>query len=158
MWKMPEIGHTKAYCYHSPRCVKCAGTHRTTNCPRKERSDQVKCVLCSGNHPTNYKGCTVYKELQQRTFPLLRSKPDRTPLITQPQTSPRPDLSYAAALAPKQQRFETANPPTRQMHPQQQHISPQTNDIHELKTVMKQLMEQMSIMLHLLTTVVTKLS
>ena len=26
--------HTQAYCYHSPRCVKCAGNHSTKHCPR----------------------------------------------------------------------------------------------------------------------------
>jgi hypothetical protein len=121
--KCQRYGHTKAYCYHNPRCVKCAGTHSTTNCPSKERSDQVKCVLCSGNHPANYKGCTVYKELQL-TIPSLRPKPDRTPVLAQSQTYTRPDLSYAPVLAPHQQRFETANPSTRQLHTSLQHIYP----------------------------------
>jgi hypothetical protein len=26
----------------------------------------MRCALCTGNHPANYKGCTVYKNLQQR--------------------------------------------------------------------------------------------
>jgi hypothetical protein len=48
--------HTKNYCHLKSRCVKCAGSHGTTQCPRKERSSDVRCVLCGGNHPANYKG------------------------------------------------------------------------------------------------------
>lgn len=64
-----EYGHTQKFCHRQPRCVKCAGSHHTSECPRKERSDKVKCILCDGNHPANYKGCTVYKELQKLKYP-----------------------------------------------------------------------------------------
>lgn len=37
-----------------------------------ERKD-LKCALCSENHPANYKGCKVYKELQQKQYPKLRT-------------------------------------------------------------------------------------
>ena len=30
--KCQRYGHTQAYCYHSPRCVKCAGNHTTKHC------------------------------------------------------------------------------------------------------------------------------
>lgn len=69
-----QYGHTKSYCNKSPRCVKCALNHWTQNCPKKERSDDVVCVNCGENHPANYKGCTVYKQLRQRMFPALRRK------------------------------------------------------------------------------------
>jgi len=37
-----------------------AGDHLTSNCPRKVKSKNIKCVLCKGNHPANYKGfCSV---------------------------------------------------------------------------------------------------
>jgi hypothetical protein len=65
-----RYGHTKKYCNLKPRCVKCAVYHLTTDCPRKERSPNVKCVLCKGNHPANYKGCVVYKDLQKKTLHL----------------------------------------------------------------------------------------
>jgi len=32
--KCQRYGHTQAYCYHSPRCVKCAGSHLTKQCSR----------------------------------------------------------------------------------------------------------------------------
>jgi hypothetical protein len=36
-----RYGHTKNYCHLKPRCVKCAGSHSTTQCPRKERSSDI---------------------------------------------------------------------------------------------------------------------
>jgi hypothetical protein len=46
----------------------------TNQCHQKERSSAVRCVLCSGNHPANYKGCAVYKGVQKKTYPPLRLK------------------------------------------------------------------------------------
>lgn len=66
--------HTKRFCHRRPRCVKCAEEHLILDCPRKGRSDQVKCVLCNGNHPANYKRCAVFKEIQKVKFPPLRSR------------------------------------------------------------------------------------
>lgn len=58
-----RYGHIKHFCHRSPRCVKCAGDHTTKTCHMKEKFDHVKCVLCNGNHPANYEGCMIYKEL-----------------------------------------------------------------------------------------------
>jgi hypothetical protein len=46
-------GHTKSYCSHSPRCVKCGETY-----PTKTRTKSPDLL--------NYKYCAIYKELQQR--------------------------------------------------------------------------------------------
>jgi hypothetical protein len=59
-----RYGHTKNYCHLHPRCVNCAGDHFSLHCQRKDRSSAVRCVLCDGNNPVNYKGCTVYKDLK----------------------------------------------------------------------------------------------
>jgi hypothetical protein len=63
-----RYGHTKNYCHLKPRCVKCAGDHLTKKYHQKEISTDVRCVLCGGNHPVNYKGYTVYKDLQKKTY------------------------------------------------------------------------------------------
>ena len=57
-----------------PKCVKCAENHQTANCPKKFRTPDVRCALCDGNHPANYKGCTVYHSLRKAKFP-----PPQTP-------------------------------------------------------------------------------
>jgi len=82
-----RYNHTKAFCHRSPRCVKCAGGHNTSNCNRTERSESVKCVLCNGNHPANYKGCAVYRETYQKMYPTPRIK---TFTASQPQSLPLP--------------------------------------------------------------------
>lgn len=42
---------------------------------KKEKTTPATCVLCQGQHPANYKGCIVFKEMQNRKFPPLRSQP-----------------------------------------------------------------------------------
>ena len=69
-----KYGHTKSFCHRKPKCIKCAGDHFSIDCPRKTRSDSVKCALCDGNHPANYKGCRVYQELQKSKYSPLRKK------------------------------------------------------------------------------------
>nr|XP_022914621.1 alpha-tocopherol transfer protein-like [Onthophagus taurus] len=45
------------------RCVKCAGEHWTNKCT-KAKEIPAKCFNCGENHPANYRGCIVIKELQ----------------------------------------------------------------------------------------------
>jgi len=63
-----EYGHSKTYCAHPPRCVRCATQHPSSTCS-KPRESPAKCVLCKGDHPANYKGCQVHKELQKLRHP-----------------------------------------------------------------------------------------
>jgi len=60
-----QYGHTKAYCGYEPRCVRCGADHLSPDCPNS-RDVPPKCALCSGNHPANYRGCTIHKDLQRR--------------------------------------------------------------------------------------------
>ena len=68
-----EYGHTKTYCAHTPRCVRCAEHHPTSTC-QKPLNLPAKCALCQGEHPANYKGCQIHKELQKLRNPNSRSK------------------------------------------------------------------------------------
>lgn len=61
-----QYGHSKNYCMRPYRCVKCAQSHKTSDCPKKDRNTPAKCTLCEGAHPANYKGCTVYREILKR--------------------------------------------------------------------------------------------
>ena len=60
-----QYGHTKAYCGYHPKCVRCGDDHLSPDCPNT-RDAPPKCALCSGNHPANYRGCTIHKDLQRR--------------------------------------------------------------------------------------------
>jgi hypothetical protein len=55
-------GHSKSYFTRPYKCVKCGGTHMTTDC-QKSKDTPAKYALCSGGHTANYKGCTVYRYL-----------------------------------------------------------------------------------------------
>uniref|UniRef100_A0A1B0DJ48 Uncharacterized protein n=1 Tax=Phlebotomus papatasi TaxID=29031 RepID=A0A1B0DJ48_PHLPP len=57
-----------------PKCVKCLGSHLSSECNRKERDTDVKCTNCSGSHPANYKGCPAYRELRKKLYPALRQR------------------------------------------------------------------------------------
>lgn len=54
-------GHTKTYCSHKARCVKCGDEHLSNMCS-KENNLPAKCALCAGAHTSSYKGCPVYKK------------------------------------------------------------------------------------------------
>jgi hypothetical protein len=141
----------------APQCVKYAGTHFTSQCLRKDKSD-VTCVLCNGNHPANYKGCTVYKDLQKRTFLPLR----RNQEVKHPHALPHPHItptsSYATAVKSPTIPPQTVDSlPEQEITHRQQPYPPQT-DIQELKTMLKGFMEQMGTMINLLTTLVSKLA
>ena len=124
-----------------PRCVKWAGLHATAECRRKVNSKDVKCVLCEGNHPANYKGCNVYKELQQKTFPSLIKKHIIASKNVIIDSKIKPGTFYAQIVAP------TIEKPT-----------DQSNEITELKSMLKMIMEQMSAMFSVLNTVLSKMA
>ena len=63
-----DYGHTKSYCGYQARCVRCGALHSSSACPNP-RDAAPKCALCSGDHPSSYKGCSVFKDLQQRNKP-----------------------------------------------------------------------------------------
>lgn len=59
-----EYGHSKRYCAYPPRCVRCGEHHPSTSCV-KTRDTPATCALCKGDHPANYKGCQIYKQIFQ---------------------------------------------------------------------------------------------
>lgn len=67
--------HIQKEQFHNAQDVKDLGTQKTaakgfhtTESPRKVRDDQVKFLNCEKNHPTNYRNCIVYKQLQQKLY------------------------------------------------------------------------------------------
>lgn len=161
--------HTKNFCHRQPRCVKCAEDHDTKDCPKRDRSDFVKCVLCEGNHPANYKGCTVYKDLQRQTFPPLRNKESHQNAPNENRREKR-DLNHEQSENISQHvrsEHQLQIPLTTNLKNSYSHITKngtvdtkhnQNSDISELKNMMRNLMQQMTTMLNLLTTLVAKMS
>ncbi|XP_037942832.1 uncharacterized protein LOC119675697 [Teleopsis dalmanni] len=141
-----RYGHTKHFCNHMPRCVKCPENHLSSDCPRKSPGNDVWCVLCEGNHPANYKGCTVYKQLQKKAFPALRRK-----ITTDTERQQNTKLNVTSQTYANVVKSNNINT--------QEHVnSAQQNDFPELKSMLKTVMEQMSSMLNLLTAFVANTS
>jgi hypothetical protein len=132
-----RYGHTKKFCHRKPRCVKCAGEHLTSECSRKVRSESVKCVLCGGNHPANYRGCNVYKQLQQTKFPRPR-----------PTTMRNNNTSYAQAASNSDDKKQTSTNTSSNNN---------NNSNVDLLDLLKQLMVQLTTMSNILTQMITSL-
>lgn len=143
-----RYGHTKNFCQRNYRCVKCAEHHETANCPRNTKDNSVKCVNCMENHPANYRGCKVHKDLQQKLYPKLREK--ITVTTTNSVRLVNTDNTYAQVTAMP----NISNNPNGATNIQQS----QSNDLTELKNMMRDLITQMGTIMNLITTLVTKLS
>jgi len=63
-----DYGHSKTYCRKPYNCVKCGKSHDSQTCT-KPKDTPATCALCNGNHPANYKGCTVYRDLKAKRYP-----------------------------------------------------------------------------------------
>jgi hypothetical protein len=59
-----NYGHTRTYCNRTPRCVRCGQAHVSDMC-EKPKDTPATCALCGKDHPANYRGCAVHKELQK---------------------------------------------------------------------------------------------
>jgi len=84
-----QYGHTKSYCNHQPKCVRCGENHTSDQCS-KSKDLPAKCALCSKAHPANYRGCTVHKDLQRfrkKQQPITISRPTTENFDT-PQVQP----------------------------------------------------------------------
>jgi hypothetical protein len=55
---------SKTYCSHPPRCVSCAANNPSSSC-NKTKDQRPICTLCGKNYSTNYRGCTLHKDLQK---------------------------------------------------------------------------------------------
>jgi Associated with zinc fingers. len=154
-----NYGHTKAYCTRPYACVKCGGAHSSVSCA-KTRETPAICALCEGSHPANYKGCTVYKDLQNlrnNSRPTAHRTHDDQTHVNSHQTRPvTQDISYSRVLQsntnhPGQnqpQAYRTNNPEV------DSNISLSTF-LREFKTMFNQLIQSM--MMNMLSTIISKL-
>jgi hypothetical protein len=102
----------------------------TNPCHKKERSSYVTCVLCGGTHRANYKGCTVYKDLQKKTYPPLSSKIYTTSAQIKQTLCTQPGVSYARVT---KQKFHVPTNIEQEAHIKQSHQ--QTICMQELKNM-----------------------
>lgn len=163
-----QYGHSKNNCLRPYRCVKCAKSHNTIDCPIKDKNTPATCALCLENHPANYKGCSVYKEIRDRKHNsknrFTRNTPHQKPtettsspqsetqLNTEDKTQNKPTYrTYSEAT--KQQPLPSSNdtePSTQKDNYLQSIIIKQTEKIDQLIT-------QLGTLLSLVTMLVGKI-
>lgn len=162
-----EYGHSKAYCFKPYNCVKYGDQHDTREC-QKPKNTPAKCALCDGDHPANYKGCSVYKDLIQKRS--LRQKPNK--ITNPPRHSTAQTEPLKAKVNEQQNYYRSYADATRNRHTymnEQQSHGPQEQQSQELgtkliqfleefKSMFSQLMNQNSMILNLLTSVIKKLN
>lgn len=151
-----SYGHTRAYCSYPSRCVKCGENHPTQTCKKTPETPAI-CTLCNGNHPANYKGCTVHKELQNRrrqSFNSTNSNQQKQPLLRPTHPSSLPTTNQQLNSHYRTYANVTGNDTT-QNQSQDQHVPNIGNDVFfkfldEFKSVINPLIA-------LLTSVISKL-
>ena len=157
MHALSEIWTYKNYCRNSPKCVKCAEQHLTSECPRKVQDDAVKCANCRDQHPANYRGCSVYKKLQ--LYPKLGDRYVPQNPTTAGACKPIPPATtYAQAV---KQQPNTQHNPSPHTHststPTPQTITTRPPyELSELQSMMKNIMDQMSTLISLILMLVSK--
>lgn len=167
-----NYGHTKTYCTRPYSCVKCGGDHSSISCT-KDRNTPATCALCQGSHPANYKGCTVYKDLQ--SFRMKQHPNQRQPNSgsqsfvdnNAPHSIPQRSthhVSYASAA-----RVNLDQPSTSQATqstnfgtnlntiPENTKVITLTSFLNEFKAMFNQMINQNSMIMTMLNTVINKL-
>lgn len=156
--KCQEYGHSKSYCSYPPRCVRCGAQHPSSTC-QKSRDTPAKCALCNGDHPANYRGCHIHKELQKLRHPNPKGTKNQTPFstlkTTQDNQNTPPPNSTSPTSSPTTHQRTYANATASQDPPSalSSHADTSTmlnNFLNEFKTIINPL-------LSLLTTVLNKL-
>ena len=62
-YKCQGFNHVAKDCKKDQKCVRCAGPHKSTDCPDKNKETLiVKCSNCNGNHVAASKECSKFKE------------------------------------------------------------------------------------------------
>jgi hypothetical protein len=167
-------GHSKTYCTKPYQCVKCGGQHDSKDCT-KPRHQPAKCALCGEDHPANYKGSSVYKNLvatrsnQTRVANVYQQHPasylnHQRPTITPPTSNkqPPPHLNSFNTNIPVQSGQYTYAQITKNNQTsvlEQPTLAEQLAAyLNEFKTMFSQLISQNSMILNLLTTFISKLN
>lgn len=158
-----QYGHSKNNCMRPYRCVKCGEGHKTSECPKKDRNSPAKCALCSCDHPANYKGCQVYKEILSR-----KMKPRSIPTDKFPVGTIRANTIPESTTLPQRNTYHRSEKSYSDIVAGRAYDPPRDNS-HQNATAMEQLLikqnekidlllQQISSLMGLLTNVITKLA
>jgi hypothetical protein len=120
----------------------------------------TKDALCGGNHPASYKGCEVYKNLQQnrdKSFNQLTHRPIQPKInVHDTQTKPPTQMPFAP-----QTSYTTSHKTSNHPHIKPakiSYISPIINLPHRVKIMFNQLINQNNMVLSLRKTVINRIT
>lgn len=160
-----QYGHTKNYCMRPYRCVKCAQPHKTADCPKRDRNTPAKCALCLGDHPANYKGCEVYKEILARKTnkPTYTKQKVNSEIVANPTTEILPQINLERTRPTevtdinKRQRYNDTLRGINNNNNEDKPTSTRTIEEMFLKQTEKMdlILQQMSTLISLITTLVS---
>lgn len=94
-FRCQQFGHGSSNCKLTPRCVKCAEPHLTTDCAYVKDQHTPKCANCSENHTANYTKCAKRTDYITKTQD--RAKTNQPKKFSK--TSLRPGISFADATS-----------------------------------------------------------
>jgi hypothetical protein len=160
-----QYGHTMTYCNRPFVCVKCGGTHATLSC-KKTRDTPAKCALCNGPQLANYKGREFYHRLAKRPYNANNrrnvqhntSSPTRN--CTNPNNNPTISPNRTQTPAHIQHNLSYANVArgNTNQEPYNENNSTILNKcLEEFEAMFQQLVQQNSMVLNMLTTLISKI-
>lgn len=145
-------GHTRSYCNHTPRCVRCGLEHESIECT-KDRSSPAKCALCHGSHPANYKGCKTHIDLKKKLSQFKNNtwnNKNQHPTSSNGINQDRPHQIYS-------QNFPHLNSESPLPHSQTNNLNPNQDLTTQLSSFINDLKALINPLVSLLTTVIEKL-
>ncbi|GFW49921.1 hypothetical protein TNCV_2315031 [Trichonephila clavipes] len=81
------------------RCLKCGESHRTSDCPIREKIVNPVCINCNKTgHMANWSQCEEFPKRKPKKGETVRNRNTITE-INKPSNPVKPNLSFAAALS-----------------------------------------------------------
>ncbi|GFX42211.1 nucleic-acid-binding protein from transposon X-element [Trichonephila clavipes] len=105
------FNHSSKNCFMHTRCLKCGESHRTNECPIKDKIQNPVCINCNKTgHMANWSQCEEFPKKKPRKGETMRNR--NTPTESN-KTSKKvtPTLSFAAALSGTAKQKSTPGTP-----------------------------------------------
>lgn len=153
-----QYGHTKTYCNRPFVCVKCGGSHSTLSC-KKNKDVPARCALCDGPHPANYKGCEFYHKLlkPQNSNNRLNIQSHQIP-SHETISHPIPNIQRTTIGQQKISYGEATRGSENITQPKEDPLTTTLNRfLEEFKIMFNQLIQQNSMVLNMLSTLINKM-
>ena len=67
-------------CIKEQKCVRCAGAHKSTECPDKDKASlKLKCSYCNGDNVASYRECPKFKDQVKIQADKAKAKQEKPP-------------------------------------------------------------------------------